>query len=325
MAANGFFPIFEDMSQPISRRTVLQLLGTSVAAALPSIAKPAPAVPPAQHAFAYCLNMATIRGHKLGLVKELETASKAGFRGVEIWMDSLQAYLEKGGTPGDIKKQLHDTGIQVENCIGFAEWMVDDDTSRSRGIEQMKREMGLLAQIGCKRLAAPPAGATGTPGISLDKAAARYRVILELGDTTGVVPQLEMWGFSKNLSRVSEVLYAALESGHPAAKVLLDTFHLYKGGTPLDTLSLISPSAVDILHMNDYPAHLAPAVITDADRIYPGDGVAPLKRILQALHKPDVPLILSTEVFNKDYYKQDALTVARTALEKMKAVTRSVS
>ena len=311
------------MSQPISRRTVLQLLSTSVAAVLPRVATPAPAAPKASQAFTYCLNMATIRGHKLGLVNELETASRAGFQAVEIWMDSLQTYLKEGSL-NDLKKQIHDSGIRVENCIGFAEWIADDDTRRKKGTEQMKREMELLAQIGCKRLAAPPAGATEMPGLNLNKAAERYRTILELGDTTGVVPQLEMWGFSKNLSRASEVLYTAMESGHPSAKVLLDTYHLYKGGTPLDTLSLINPSAVDILHINDYPARLAPAAITDADRLYPGDGAAPLKRILQTLRKPGSPLIISTEVFNKDYYKQDALTVARTALEKMKAVTHDI-
>jgi sugar phosphate isomerase/epimerase len=136
---------------------------------------------------------------------------------------------------------------------------------------------------------------------------------------------LELWGFSKNLSRASEVVFVAMESGHPSAQVLLDVFHLYKGGSPLDTLSLIRPSAVSILHVNDYPAHLTPAAITDVDRTYPGDGVAPVKRILQLLRKQDQPLILSTEVFNKTYYNQDALTVAKTALSKMKTITNNLS
>jgi hypothetical protein len=35
-------------------------------------------------------------------------------------------------------------------------------------------------------------------------------------------------------------------------------------------------------------------------------------------------LILSAELFNAKYYKQDALTVAKTALEKMKAVAETV-
>ncbi len=310
------------MSQSISRRKILQLFGASAGVAmLPRISKSTTtAAPPATPSFTYCLNMATIRGHNLGFVKELETASKAGFRSVEIWIDSLQTYLDKGGTLSDAGKRLSDLGITVENNIGFAQWIVDDDATRQKGIEQMKKEMDMLAQIGCKRTAAPPVGATDTPGLDLNKAAERYRTILELGDKTGVIPQLEMWGFSKNLSRVNEVLYVAMQTGHPSAKVLLDVFHLYKGETPLDTLHLMSPSAVDILHMNDYPANITAANITDADRVYAGDGVAPVKRILQILQKQDKPLIISTEVFNKNYYSQDALTVAKTALAKMKAV-----
>lgn len=315
------------MSQEkFNRRRVLQLLGASAGTALlPKVGRSMLASSPQQKAsFTYCLNMATIRGHKLGFVKELETASKAGFRSVEIWIDSFQTYLSNGGTVQDAKKRLDDLGIKVENCIGFAPWIIDDETKRTAGLEQMKKEMDLLAQIGCKRTAAPPVGATEVAGLDLKKAAERYRAILDLGDKTGVVPQLEMWGFSKNLSRVSEVMYVALESGHRSAKVLLDVYHLYKGGSSLETLSLVSPSAIDILHVNDYSGTLSPTVITDADRIFTGEGVAPVQSILSILKKGEQPLIISTEVFNKIYYAQDPLFVAKTALDKMKAVTKNV-
>lgn len=311
----------------ISRRNSLKLLGTSaIAPLIPAISKinsePQSTIPPAS--FRYCLNMSTIRGHNLGFIKELETASKAGFRSVEIWMNSLQTYLTNGGTPKEAKKRIDDLGLTIENCIGFAEWIVDEEDRRKKSLDLMKKEMDLLVQIGCKRTAAPPAGATQTPGLDLKKAAERYRTILELGDATGVVPHLELWGFSKNLSRVSEVFYVALESGHPSAKVLLDVYHLYKGGSPVETLSLINPYSVEILHMNDYPAQLSSSVITDADRLYAGDGVAPIKQVLRALSKKDKPLVLSTEVFNKNYYAQDALVVAKTALQKMKKVVTAL-
>jgi 2-keto-myo-inositol isomerase len=308
----------------INRRELLKAL--SATAALPFLPSSSHAGPPKKtsNSFIYCLNMATIRGHKLGFVKELEVASKAGFKAVEIWIDTLQTYLKNGGTLSEAKKRLDDLGIIVENTIGFAPWIVEDDVKRNEGLEQMKREMDMLAQIGCKRTAAPPVGATDTPLLDLKKVAERYRAALELGDKTGVVPQLEMWGFSKNLSRVSDVMYVALESGHPSAKVLLDIFHLYKGGSSIDTLPLINPSALDILHMNDYPANLPATAITDADRIYPGDGVAPIRRVLQILAKREKPLVISLEVFNKNYYKQDALEVAKTALAKMKAVTAAI-
>jgi len=308
----------------INRRELFKGLGAGAALSLlPGLSEAAPRKK-AAGSFTYCLNMATIRGHHLGFIKELKIASKAGFTAVEIWIDSLQTYLKNGGTIREAKKRLDDAGIKAENAIGFAPWIVDDDAKRKAGLEQMKMEMDLLAQIGCKRTAAPPVGATDTAVLDLKKVAERYRAILELGEKTGVTPQLEMWGFSKNLSRVSEVMYVAIESGHPAAKVLLDVFHIYKGGSPVDSLSLISGSAIDVLHINDYAANIAPAVITDADRIYPGDGVAPVRKILQNLGDREKPLIISFEVFNKEYYKQDALEVAKTALSKMKAITAKI-
>ncbi|GAC1301978.1 MAG: sugar phosphate isomerase/epimerase [Mucilaginibacter sp.] len=310
--------------QTINRRQALQFMGATAGVAIVNDKELGISKTAGKSAFTYCLNMATIRGHNLGFVKELETASAAGFRAVEIWMDSLQEYLRTSGTITDAKKRLDDLGLKVEDSIGFAKWIVDDEPTRKKAIEQLKMEMGLLAQIGCKRIAAPAMGATDSVSISLDAVAERYRAILDLSDESGVVPQLEMWGFLKILSNVSDVLYVAMQSGHPSARVLLDIFHLYRGNTSLNTLSLMSPSAVDILHMNDYPTGISHEVITDADRIYPGDGIAPIKRILNILRRHDQPLVLSTELFNKKYYAQDALTVAKTALVKMKWVTESI-
>lgn len=307
----------------MNRRELLKIAGISAGISiLPRSLYAASA--PASAVFIYCLNMATIRGHKLGFIKELEVAAKAGFRSVEIWMDSLQTYLQNGGTVKDAKKRLNDLDIKVENAIGFTKWIVPDEAERKKGIEQMKREMELLAQIDCRRTAALPMGATEEPLLDLQQVAERYRTILELGDQTGVVPQLELWGFSKNLHKLSEVTYVAIESGHPSARILLDVFHLYKGGSSLATLPLVNPHAVEILHVNDYAANIPAATIADDDRIYPGDGIAPIRTILQTLKNPQRPLIISTEVFNRNYYRQDALTVAATALAKMKKITTTI-
>lgn len=262
------------------------------------------------------LNMSTIMGQKLGFIRELEVCAQAGFRSCEIWMPTLEAYLKSGGTISEARKRLSDLGLRIQNAIGFAQWIVDDNTVRTAGVEQLKREMDLLAQLGCIRTAAPPMGATKEPGLDLHRAAERYRVILELGVTMGVTPQLEMWGHSKNLNRVADVLFVAAEAGHPSARLLLDVFHIYKGGSSVDCLHNVGQDAVEVFHVNDYITSLAPDQITDADRIYVGDGEAPIKKILDLL-KPEV---ISLELFNKELYKQDALLVARNGYQKMKAL-----
>ena len=54
--------------------------------------------------------------------------------------------------------------------------------------------------------------------------------------------------------------------------------------------------------------------------MYPGDGLAPWKSIVEQLDAIGYDGFLSLELFNREYWKQDPLQVARTGLEKMKAV-----
>jgi sugar phosphate isomerase/epimerase len=295
--------------------------GTGLAAA----AGPATAADrekPAKEPFGYCLNTSTISGQKLDIVELVEVAAKAGYQAIEPWVRELDEYAKKGGNLKDLAQRIRDRGLTVESAIGFPEWVVDDDDRRKKGLEEARRNMDLVQQVGGKRLAAPPAGATNQADLSLLRAAERYRTLLELGDKMGVVPQVELWGFSRCLSRLGEAALVAMESGHPRACILADVYHLYKGSSSLDGLHLLSGPAMHVLHMNDYPADPPRASITDAQRIYPGDGVAPLKQILHSLCDIGFRGVLSLELFNRDYWKQDALTVARTGLEKLKAAVR---
>lgn len=271
-----------------------------------------------KHNFSYCLNTSTIREQNLGLMREIEIAAKAGYDGIEIWVDTLQEFVQHGGNPADAKRKANDLGFTIESAIGFPKWIANDDEVRRKALEQAKKEMDLLASAGCHRMAAPPIGATDSPGLDLNKAADRYGKLLELGAETGVLPQLELWGFSANLHLLGEVLYVAAECGHPKACILADVYHLYKGGSGFNGLKLINGSSMHMFHMNDYPADVPQNTIADKDRIYPGDGVAPLNQILRDLNDKNSPIVLSLELFNQDYWKQDALHVAKTGLQKMK-------
>lgn len=269
--------------------------------------------------FRYCLNTSTISGQRLSLAAEIDLIAKAGYDAVEPWVREVEGYVRSGGSLADLKTRIGDAGLSVENAIGFARWIVDDEAERAKGLEQAKREMEMLAQIGCKRVAAPPSGANDKPGLDLLKAAGRYKALAELAGQFGIVPQVEIWGSSKVLSRLGEAMLVAAESGFAGACVLPDVYHMYKSGSAYESLRLLSPQAVQMIHMNDYPADPPRATINDSHRVYPGDGIAPLGTILRDLRQVNANCVLSLELFNREYYKQDALTVARTGLEKMKA------
>lgn len=316
------------MTTSLSRRQMMTSSGIGLGAAMlgPTagaslLAAAEPSQPPSREPFRYCFNTATIMGQKLPLEKEVEIAAKAGYSAIEPWVRKIEEYAKGGGSLPDMKKRIADAGLSVEGAIGFADWINDDAPKRAAGLEQMKRDMELVAQIGGKRIAAPPVGASGA-SMDLARVAERYRTLLELGRQTGVVPQLELWGGSKTLHRLGEVAYVLVEAAHPDACAVLDVFHIYRGGSDFAGLRMFNAAALHVFHMNDYPADPPRAKINDSQRVMPGDGVAPTGQILRTLHEIGFRGMLSLELFNRTYFQQDPLAVARTGLEKMKAAVR---
>jgi 2-keto-myo-inositol isomerase len=274
--------------------------------------------------FVLGLNTSTIRGQKLSIVDEIELARKAGYRAMEPWIDELERYAESGGSLEDLAKRFGDAGISVESAIGFFDWVVDDPERRRKGFESARRAMDLVHRVGGKRVAAPPVGATDRRMGDMLPIAERYRSLLELGDEIGVVPQVEVWGGSKTLSRLGEAAQVALEAHHPKACILPDVYHLYRGGSGFDGIKLLGRESIHVFHFNDYPADPPRDKATDADRVYPGDGVAPLKSLLRNLASGGFRVTLSLELFNRKLWSQDPLTVVQTGFEKMKSLVQAV-
>ena len=315
------------MVRELSRRELISHAGVCWgAAALATLAEnslsPSLAAEPDQRSgaepFGYSLNTGTLRGQKLPLNALVDVASKAGYQAIEPWVEEIRRYAESGGSLADLKKQAQDRGIRVVDAIGFADWISDDDDKRQAGLEQMRREMELVAQIGGIRIAAPPSGAYNT-AVDLRKVAERYRKVLELGRSLGIVAQLELWGGAKTLSRLGEIAFVTVEADDPDACALLDAFHLYKGGNDFAGLRMLNGGTMHVFHINDYPADPPREKVTDAHRVYPGDGSAPLSLILKTLHSTGFRGFLSLELFNRDYWQQDPLEVARTGLAKVRA------
>jgi 2-keto-myo-inositol isomerase len=273
---------------------------------------------PPHELFPISLNTATLRGHKLPLPEVIDIAAKAGYQGIEPWSDEIDRYLQSGGALRDLRARLKDRGLAVTGAIAFFQWMVDDETRRAAGFEEARRRMAQIREIGGRHIAAPPAG--DVQGVDLLRAAPRYRELLDLGAQFDVVPALEIWGFASNLYRVGQAALVALEAHHPNACILPDVYHLYKGGSWFGSIRQLSPNLLAGFHLNDYPADPPRETITDKNRLCPGDGIAPLKTLIRDLRVIGYRGPVSVELFNPEHARQDPVAVARTAMEKTRAV-----
>jgi sugar phosphate isomerase/epimerase len=255
------------------------------------------------------------------LLKYIDIASKAGYHGIEVWVRDVEAALKTGQSLSSLKSYIDDYGLIVENAIGFAPWMAEGEA----GFIQMEQEMEMLAGIGCLRIAAPPAGVPTDKALDLLAVGEKYLRLLDLGRKIGVMPQLEFWGSSPVLWHLGQVLMIAAAADDPDVKILPDVFHMFRGGSGFNALKMLDGNIIDIFHMNDYPSSKPREQQDDSDRVYPGDGVAPMKQILTDLKNMGGEKILSLELFNRTYWEEDPLLVARNGLAKMKSLVMEIA
>jgi 2-keto-myo-inositol isomerase len=272
--------------------------------------------------FIYCLNTSTIRGQGQGLADTLKIAAKAGYDGVELWVSDIQKYVSQGNTLAQLRKTIESNSLTVEGAIAFATWIVDDPEQRRTGLIQMEEQMNMMAELGCKRIAAPPSGFKGSD-MDYIKAGERFREVIDLGRKTGVMPQLEFQGSSQSLHHLGQAMFIAAAANDRDGRILADVYHLFKGGSGFNGLKMLSGSVLELFHMNDYPGGIPIAELNDSHRVYPGDGIAPMKEIIADLYKMGGTKVLSLELFNPGYWKQDALEVASTGLRKMKNIVQA--
>jgi len=269
--------------------------------------------------FRFSLNTSTISGQNPGLLKYIDIASEAGYDGIELWIKDVKPYLESGNSALSLKKYISDRGLKVENAIGFAPWLTG-----KQGFIQMKSEMEMMAEIGCTRIAAPAFGVSSDQPLDLTEAGLKFKELIQLGRQTGVLPILEFWGASKALYNIGQAMMMAAVANDPDVKILADVYHMFRGNSGFDSFKMLSGNVIEVFHMNDYVATIPREQQKDSDRVYPGDGVAPMKQILTDLKNMGGNKILSLELFNETYWKQDPLLVAQTGLRKMKELVSQI-
>jgi 2-keto-myo-inositol isomerase len=264
------------------------------------------------------LNTGTVRGLKLDLRDLIDLAARTGFRSIEPWIDELQSVSAAGsGALRDLAERVRDAGLTIDSAIGFAPWIVDDESKRAQGLEQLRRDIDLVLEAGGSGVAAPPAGADGPIPVAV--MGERYRALLDLAQKAGCRAHLEFWGASKALARLETALDVLAAADHPYGTVLPDAYHMYKGGSDFATVKKLTPKTLLVFHINDYPAEPPRETISDSHRVYPGDGIAPTTRLLRDLRDLGFRGTLSLELFNKEYQQAGAEVVLRTGLQKMRA------
>jgi len=263
-----------------------------------------------------CLNSSTIR--PAALKDKIRIAAETGYDGLELWIEDLEKHEAEGGDLKALGAEIRDRGLFVPNVIGLWDSMPADREGWEKSLPTTRRRMRMSADVGAHHVAAIPM--PDRADFDLKWGADRYRDLLRIGrDEFGIKVAFEFVGFFKGVHRLGQAAAVALDADDADACLICDTFHLYRGGSGFHGIRHLAPSFIAVFHWNDVPPEPAPEKLRDEHRIFPGDGILPLKQALADLAAIGYYGPLSLELFNREHWKQDPADVAREGLARMRA------
>lgn len=263
--------------------------------------------------FLFGLNTSTIR--PASLMDKISIAGKAGYDAIELWIGDVEAYVSAGGRLDDVRKALDDYGLLRPSMISLRDWCVADEPKWRSAVERAKRQLDTAHRLGVRRMVAGPPGRA----VPREVAVQRYGQLLELSIGRGVPASLEFLGFVEGISTLEEAWSICAAVANPQGTITPDVWHMFRGGSRFESLNDVPADHISCFHWNDAPAKPAREKQTDADRVYPGDGILDLKSIATQLRNKPYRGVLSLELFNRTYWEQDLQEVAVRGLAKMKA------
>jgi 2-keto-myo-inositol isomerase len=261
------------------------------------------------------MNTSTIR--PTPFEEKLRVIAAAGWDGIEPWINELEEYEAAGGNLKELAQRIKDMGLYVPNIIGLWDAMPPTREAFEASLPATRERMRRSADVGSIHVAAIPS--PDREDFDLKWGAEMYRELMRIGrEDYGIAVAFEFVGFLKGVHRFGQACAVALDANDDKACLIMDTFHLFRGGSGFNALGLIQNSLIANFHWNDVPGDVPREEQGDEHRLYPGDGILPLGQVLNSLKAIGYDKALSLEIFNREYWKQPPEKVAADGLRKMR-------
>lgn len=255
------------------------------------------------------------------LETDIKAASVAGFDLIEIWAAKLRKFL-KTKTTADLKSLLKDNNIEPYsiNSIEHITFRTADDYE---AIKTETEELSTIAEkIGCPYIVVVP-GKLPEDATKEEIMVESVNVLNELGDIAekhNVSLAFEFLGQTDCSVQTLDFCNEIVEKvNRENIGNVLDTFHFYAGNSTFEAIENLKPEKLFIFHIND-AENLPKTELTDAHRLYPGEGILPIKEIKARFDKIGYDKMVSIEIFRPEYWNENPFEVA----QKAKAATEKV-
>ena len=250
------------------------------------------------------------------LETDIKAASAAGFELIEIWAAKMREFL-KTKSVGDLKRLLEENNLEPYsiNSIEHITFRSDEDYEKIKA--ECEEYSKIAGEINCPYVVVVPgklpAGASEEEIVK--ESVGVLNELADIADKHNVGLAFEFLGQTDCSVQTLDLDKKIIEKvNRKNVGLVIDTFHFYAGNSSFEAIETLDPEKIFIFHIND-AEDLPKTDLTDAHRLYPGEGVLPLREIKQRFDKIGYDRMVSIEIFRPEYWNENPFEVARRAKE----------
>jgi 2-keto-myo-inositol isomerase len=248
------------------------------------------------------------------LETDIKAASEAGYELLEIWAAKLREFL-KNKTTNDLKELLeeHDLEPYSINSIEHITFRMAEDYEKIKA--ECEELCKIAGEIDCPYVVVVPGKLpeNATKDEIIDES---VKVLNELGDIAekyNVSLAFEFLGQTDCSVQTLDLCNEIVEKvDRENIGNVIDTFHFYAGNSSFEAIEKMKPEKLFIFHIND-AEDLPKEQLTDAHRVYPGEGILPIKEIKAKFDEIGYDRMVSVEIFRPEYWNENPFEVAKKA------------
>lgn len=263
-----------------------------------------------------CFNQATTLNNS-NLVTDLDLCENYGYDYIEIrTMDKLPEYLAEHSLD-DLVNYFEDHHIKplAFNALVFFNNRSEEEYQDIRNEFKDMLEKG--SKLGVEYIVAVPL-VTEQKILQKDIKDSSVQVLRELSDLAqpyGIRIAVEFVGHPQCTVNTFGQAYDIVQAvDRDNVGLVLDCFHFHAMGSKRQDLEQADISKIFIVHIDD-TEDFTIGLLTDEDRVWPGQGAIDLDFILSTVKNKGYDGAISVELFRPEYYELSAEETIRTAKE----------
>ena len=241
-----------------------------------------------------CISQATTLTTRFA--DDIRDAAAGGCTAVEVWFTKLEQHLEELSA-ADTRAFVADRGVKLVAAAYQGGLLLSQGEQRAAHFDHFRRRLELCQFFGIPTVVIVADFAQKVDAQALGRAVVSLTQAAQWAGGFGVKLALEFRGADTFCACLDTALVLVEQCGEPNVGVCLDVFHYYKGPSKAEDLERLTAANVAHVQVCDV-AGVPRELMTDADRIMPGEGDFRLGPIVDALRRIGYAGAVSLELMN---------------------------